>query len=193
MNPASLALLAFAMSTDAFAASIGKGASLTRTRLPQALKIGLIFGVIECIAPVIGWSIGLAASRLVSEWDHWIAFIVLGGLGSHMIWEGLKPVEPVGARGAEERKSSFWLLVATAFATSVDAMAVGVTLAFADVNIVVAAIAIGVATTLMVTLGIMLGRAIGNVIGKRAEIAGGVMLIAIGCAVLYEHLVIRAA
>ncbi|WP_110654681.1 manganese efflux pump MntP [Salinicola halimionae] len=188
MNPASLVLLAFAMSTDAFAASIGKGAALTRTRFPEALRIGVIFGTVEAITPVIGWAIGLAATRFVSEWDHWIAFVLLGALGSHMIWEGFKPVESEADNQKTPERKSVWLLAVTALATSIDAMAVGVTLAFADVNILVAALAIGLATTFMVTIGIMLGRAIGSLIGKRAEIAGGIVLIAIGITVLYEHL-----
>lgn len=188
MNPASLVLLAFAMSTDAFAASIGKGAALRRTRFPEALRIGVIFGTVEAITPVIGWAIGLAATRFVSEWDHWIAFVLLGALGAHMIWEGFKPVESEASDEKTPERKSVWLLAVTALATSIDAMAVGVTLAFADVNIIVAAVAIGLATTLMVTIGIMLGRAIGSLIGKRAEIAGGVVLIAIGITVVYEHL-----
>lgn len=188
MNPASLVLLAFAMSTDAFAASIGKGAALTRTRFPEALRIGVIFGTVEAITPVIGWAIGLAATRFVSEWDHWIAFVLLGALGAHMIWEGFKPVDSEADNQKAPERKSVWLLAVTALATSIDAMAVGVTLAFADVNILVAALAIGLATTFMVTVGIMLGRAIGSLIGKRAEIAGGVVLIAIGITVLYEHL-----
>ena len=188
MNPASLVILAFAMSTDAFAASIGKGAALRRTRFPEALRIGVIFGTVEAITPVIGWAIGLAATRFVSEWDHWIAFVLLGALGAHMIWEGFKPVEPEANDEQAPERKSVWLLAVTALATSIDAMAVGVTLAFADVNIVAAAVAIGLATTLMVTIGIMLGRAIGSLIGKRAEIAGGVVLIVIGITVVYEHL-----
>lgn len=188
MNPASLVLLAFAMSTDAFAASVGKGASLHRTRLPEALRIGVIFGVVEAITPVVGWSIGLAASHFISEWDHWIAFILLGSLGAHMVWEGLKPDDGGRTRAVKARKPSFCLLVVTAFATSIDAMAVGITLAFTSVNILAAAAAIGIATTVMVTAGIMLGRAIGSLIGKRAEIAGGLVLIAIGITVVYEHL-----
>ncbi|WFF41490.1 manganese efflux pump MntP [Salinicola endophyticus] len=189
MNPASLVLLAFAMSTDAFAASIGKGASLKRTRFPEALRIGVIFGTIEAITPVIGWAIGLAATHFVSEWDHWIAFVLLAGLGSHMIWAGLKPDDPRAQEDADvPARRSFWLVAATALATSIDAMAVGVTLAFADINILVAAMAIGLATTLMVTIGIMLGRAIGSLIGKRAEIGGGLVMIVIGCMVLYQHL-----
>ncbi|MDF3917906.1 manganese efflux pump MntP [Salinicola salarius] len=191
MNPASLVILAFAMSTDAFAASIGKGAALRRTRFPEALRIGVIFGTVEAITPVIGWAIGLAATRFVSEWDHWIAFVLLGALGAHMIWEGFKPVEPEANDEKTPERKSVWLLAVTALATSIDAMAVGVTLAFADVNIVVAAVAIGLATTLMVTIGIMLGRAIGSLIGKRAEIAGGVVLIAIGITVVYEHLFVQ--
>ena len=179
------------MSTDAFAASIGKGAALRRTRFPEALRIGVIFGTVEAITPVIGWAIGLAATRFVSEWDHWIAFVLLGALGTHMIWEGVKPVEPEANDEQAPERKSVWLLAVTALATSIDAMAVGVTLAFADVNIVVAAVAIGLATTLMVTIGIMLGRAIGSLIGKRAEIAGGVVLIAIGITVVYEHLFVQ--
>lgn len=193
MNPASLILLAFAMSTDAFAASVGKGATLERTRWPEALRIGVIFGVVESITPIIGWTIGLAASHFIAEWDHWIAFLLLGGLGSHMIWEGLRSDSGGRTRAVRARKPSFWLLVATALATSIDAMAVGVTLAFANVNILVAAAAIGIATTVMVTAGILLGRAIGSIIGKRAEILGGIVLIGIGFAVLYEHLIIQAA
>ncbi|KAG0758096.1 hypothetical protein G6F22_019742 [Rhizopus arrhizus] len=90
-------------------------------------------------------------------------------------------------------RHSFWLLAATGFATSIDAMAVGVGLAFVDVNIVVAAIAIGLATTLMVTIGVMLGRALGSVAGKRAEVLGGIALIGIGSLILYEHLTAAAA
>ncbi|WP_110597654.1 manganese efflux pump MntP [Salinicola lusitanus] len=193
MNPASLFILAFAMSTDAFAASVGKGAALRRTRFPEALRIGAIFGTVEAITPVIGWAIGLAATRFVSEWDHWIAFVLLGALGAHMIWEGFKPVPVEADDGSAPERKSGWLLALTALATSIDAMAVGVTLAFTDVNIVVAAAAIGLATMLMVTVGIMLGRAIGSLIGKRAEIVGGLVLIGIGCTVLYEHLVARVA
>ncbi|OLO05858.1 MULTISPECIES: manganese efflux pump MntP [Salinicola] len=188
MNPASLLLLAFAMSTDAFAASIGKGAALKRSRFPEALRIGVIFGTVETITPVIGWAIGLAATRFVSEWDHWIAFVLLGALGAHMIREGFKTADSETDEQEAPARKSVWLLAVTALATSIDAMAVGVTLAFADVNILVAAAAIGIATTVMVTAGIMLGRVIGAIIGKRAEIAGGFVLIAIGIAVLYEHL-----
>ena len=173
------------MSTDAFAAALGKGASLHKPRFVEALRTGLIFGVIEAITPIIGWIIGQAATQYVERWDHWIAFTLLLVLGLHMIYNGLKPDDD------EEQKPgqhSFFVLAVTAFATSIDALAVGVGLAFVEVNILVAAAAIGVATTVMVTIGVMLGRVLGAVVGKRAEIVGGIVLMLVGAAILYEHL-----
>lgn len=186
MNPISLIFLALAMSTDAFAAAIGKGSSLHKPRFIEALRTGLIFGVIEAITPIIGWAIGHAASRFVESWDHWIAFVLLLILGLHMIYNGLKHDDE-----SEEEKPgqhSFLILAVTAFATSIDALAVGVGLAFVDVNILVAAAAIGLATMTMVTIGVMLGRVLGTMVGKRAEIVGGVVLMLVGATILYEHL-----
>jgi putative Mn2+ efflux pump MntP len=185
VNPIPLIFLALAMSTDAFAAAIGKGSSLHKPRFIEALRTGVIFGVIEAITPIIGWAIGHAASRFVESWDHWIAFTLLLVLGLHMIYNGVKHEE------SEEEKPgqhSFFILAVTAFATSIDALAVGVGLAFVDVNILVAAGAIGLATMTMVTLGVMLGRVMGTVVGKRAEIVGGVVLMLVGATILYEHL-----
>lgn len=185
MNPISLIFLAFAMSTDAFAAAIGKGASLHKPRLSEALRTGLIFGVIEALTPLIGWAVGQAASDYVQNWDHWIAFSLLLLLGLHMIYNGVKDDHE---QAEKPNQHGFLILAVTAFATSIDALAVGVGLAFVDVNILVAALAIGLATTLMVTLGVMLGRALGTAVGKRAEIIGGVVLMLIGATILYEHL-----
>ena len=158
MNLVSTALLAFAMSTDAFAAAIGKGASLHKPRLSEALRTGLIFGVIETITPFIGWVLGLAAARYVVAWDHWIAFTLLAGLGAMMIRNGLRKTGDAEHAENAPRRHSFWLLALTAVATSIDAMAVGVGLAFIDVDILPTAAAIGLATMLMVTVGVMLGR-----------------------------------
>ncbi|WP_136068784.1 manganese efflux pump MntP [Modicisalibacter radicis] len=195
MNPVSLILLAFAMSTDAFAASVGRGAGhgrgteLSRARLFSALRIGAVFGVVEAIMPLVGWALGHVAIRFVSGIDHWIAFFLLALLGGHMIWGGLSKgdCEAIRMAGAQADRP-LWLIAFTALATSIDAMAVGVTLALTDINIVVASVAIGLATTLMVTIGTLLGRAIGTAVGKGAEVLGGLILIAIGCAVLYKHL-----
>ncbi|NYT61413.1 manganese efflux pump MntP [Alcaligenaceae bacterium] len=185
MNFASVVFLAFAMSTDAFAAAVGKGAALHKPRFSEALKTGLIFGVIEGITPLVGWGLGLAAAPYVEAWDHWIAFVLLCALGLLMIKNGYSISEEPEAK---RTKHSFWLLAVTGFATSIDAMVVGVGLAFLDVDIVPIAIAIGLATLFMVTLGVMMGRVLGAVAGRWAEVLGGFILIGIGTLILVEHL-----
>lgn len=186
MHPLSILLVALAMSTDAFAAAIGKGVAMRRPRFVDALRAGLIFGVIEGITPVIGWLIGQAAASYVTQWDHWIAFTLLALLGLRMIHAGTRvdASEP----DDEPRPHGFWNLALTGFATSIDAMAIGVGLAFLDVSIAIVAIAIGATTLVMVTIGILLGRVLGRVAGKRAEIVGGLILIAVGASILYQHL-----
>ncbi|MDR6990753.1 manganese efflux pump MntP [Luteimonas sp. 3794] len=189
MSLFSIVLIGFAMSTDAFAAAIGKGAAMQRPRLPEALRAGAIFGVIEGVTPVIGWALGLAAAAYVTAWDHWIAFYLLGLLGTRMVIAGFRQDATADADDdPRQRPHGFWNLAATGFATSVDAMAVGVGLAFLDVNIVLVAAVIGLCTFVMVTSGIMLGRVLGAIVGKRAEIIGGLILILIGSVILYEHL-----
>ena len=187
MNPFSILLVGLAMSTDAFAAAVGKGAAMRHPRWRDALRAGLIFGVIEAITPLIGWLLGSAAARYITAWDHWIAFGVLGLLGAHMIWNGIKP-ETQDDPGDGARHHGFWSLAATGLGTSIDAMAVGVSLAFLDVPILMVAAVIGLCTLVMVSTGIMLGRMLGVLAGKRAEIAGGVVMVLVGTAILYEHL-----
>ena len=135
---------------------------------------------------IMGWLLGSVAAQYVVAWDHWIAFVLLGVLDLRMIRTGLKVSEQDNS--PKPSRHSFWLLAMTGFATSIDAMAVGVGLAFLDVNIVPVAAAIGLTTFLMVTAGVMLGRVLGAVAGKRAEIVGGLLLIGIGAAILHEHL-----
>lgn len=185
MNIASTILLALAMSTDAFAAAVGKGASLHKPRLREALKTGVIFGVIEAMTPLIGWALGRVAAPYVMSWDHWLAFGLLSILGARMIRSGFQPAD------VEEEKPnshSFWVLALTGLATSLDAMAVGAGLAFIDVDILSTAATIGLATMVMVTIGFMVGKMLGVAMGRRAEIGGGVILIAIGIVILGEHL-----
>lgn len=186
MNPYSIALLALAMSTDAFAAAVSKGAALQRPSWREALRTGVIFGVIEAATPLAGWALGLGAASLIRQWDHWIAFLLLAGLGLHMVAAGLKKND--SATQEQSYRHSFWMLAATGFATSIDAMVVGVGLAFVDVSIVTVAAAIGCATFVMVTVGVMAGRVLSSVAGRRAEIVGGIVLMGIGTAILVEHL-----
>ena len=186
MSLVAVVLLALAMSTDAFAAAIGKGIALDRPRWSEALRTGAIFGAIEAATPIVGWAIGRAAAGYVTQWDHWIAFVLLVGLGLHMIVAGLRTSADEPADRPE--RHGFWVLAATGFATSIDAMAVGVGLAFVDIGIVPIAAAIGCATFVMVTLGVMVGRMLGSIAGRWAEVLGGLVLIAIGSGILYEHL-----
>ena len=185
MNLSATILLAFGMSMDAFAASIGKGATLHKPKFSEALRTGLICGAIETLTPLIGWGLGMLASQFVLEWNHWIAFILLVFLGGRMIVEGFRGDSDEACEAPH--RHGFWLLVTTAFATSLDAMAVGVGLAFLQVNIIATALAIGCATLIMSTLGMMVGRFIGPLLGKRAEILGGIVLIGIGAQILWAH------
>ncbi|CAM2735637.1 manganese efflux pump MntP [Janthinobacterium lividum] len=185
MNFAATAALSLAMSTDAFAAAVGKGAALHKPQWREALRTGLIFGVIEAITPIIGWALGSVAAPYVEAWDHWIAFSLLGIIGLLMIRNALSDSDE---EEAPAQSHSFWVLAVTGLATSIDAMVVGAGLALLGANIVVTAAAIGFSTFVMVTLGVMLGRVLGTVAGRRAELVGGLVLIVIGCVILYEHI-----
>ncbi|HBT3110459.1 TPA: manganese efflux pump MntP [Klebsiella pneumoniae] len=185
MNLSATILLAFGMSMDAFAASIGKGATLHKPKFSEAVRTGLIFGAIETLTPLVGWGLGMLASQFILEWNHWIAFILLVFLGGRMIVEGFRGDSDEACEAPH--RHGFWLLVTTAFATSLDAMAVGVGLAFLQVSIVTTALAIGCATFIMSTQGMMVGRFIGPLLGKRAEILGGIVLIGIGSEILWSH------
>lgn len=186
MTPFSIAVLAFSMSADACAAAMARGAA-TRPRLWSAIRSGAVFGTIEAITPLLGWALGLFASRYIAAIDHWVAFILLGGVGGKMAFESVRRLKhPEDAEG-DPRKGGILSLVLTAFATSIDAAAVGVTLALVSVNIVSVALAIGAATFTMATAGLLVGRAVGARFGPIVELIGGLGLIAIGAGILIEH------
>ncbi|UOO77840.1 manganese efflux pump MntP family protein [Neisseria sp. Dent CA1/247] len=191
MNLYTLSILAFAMSVDAFAASIAKGAACNCNclTLRRVGRTALIFGIVETITPLIGWLGGSVAKPLIAEWDHWVAFILLLGLGGKMIYGSLSGKEE---DDPDTAKNGFWLTVVTAVATSIDSMIVGVGLAFVEVNIWLAAFMIGTTTTIMSAVGMVLGRSFGKAAGKRAEVLGGIVLIAIGSSILIEHLALLA-
>lgn len=182
MSPISIGVLAVSMSIDAFIASMGKGTTEARPSLAMTLRTGAIFGVVEAITPLIGWLAGVAASQYVAQVDHWIAFALLAGVGIHMALQAWTREED------EPRASSLWATVVTAIGTSIDAMAVGVSLAFLQVNIFVIALAIGATTMVMSSTGLIVGRYIGVRFGRIAETVGGVALFAIGAMILWEHL-----
>jgi len=191
MSPPSTFFLGLAMSTDAFAVAIGKGAAMHRPKLSDALRTGLIFGVIETSTPLVGWLIGQATVQYVQNIAHWIAFIILVGLGSEMMlsaWRAQENTDNPADCLDKACTHSFWRLAASGLATSLDAMAIGVSLAYLELPIVKAALVIGLCTLVMVTAGILLGRVIGTWIGRRAEILGGMVLIGIGLKIVLETL-----
>lgn len=183
MSPFTVAVLAVSMSVDAFAVSVGRGASIGRPRMSEALRTGVVFGIVEALTPIIGWAAGVAASRYVEAIDHWVAFALLGGVGLHMLYMALRKTQEWTPKG-----NSLTILMATALSTSLDAMAVGVSLAFLQVNIIVIASAIGLATFVMSSGGMLVGRLIGERFGKMAEVAAGIALFALGTKILIEHL-----
>lgn len=183
MSPFSVLLLSLSMSADAFAASIARGCA-TRPSFAHAIRGGLVFGMVEAITPLIGWTVGLATSSFVGAVDHWIAFVLLAVVGGKMILEAVRRDGSVASPAPTGR----WTLIVTAVGTSIDAAAVGVSLALVGVNILLIALSIGLATFVMTTIGLTIGRAAGAHLGSTVEVLGGIVLIGIGTMILSEHL-----
>lgn len=177
-------VIAFSMSTDAFAASLGKGAALERPRFREIARTAFIFGFVEALTPFVGWTLGILASAYVAEIDHWIAFVLLGLIGVRMVWEGVRrPGE-----APRVSRHSLQILVLTALGTSMDALVVGVSLSLLQADILVTALSIGAATCLMAAVGMSIGRFVGPYLGRAAEVAGGFLLIGVGTSILVRHL-----
>lgn len=191
MNIFALSVLSFSMSMDAFAVSVVRGTndkkipSASLARLVYALKIGIIFGLIETATPIFGYFIGVLAQQVVQNFDHWVSFLLLSGLGLHIIYESLTSQNN---QNREPKSTSLGKTILTAFATSIDAMVIGISLAFLNVNIWIAGVMIGLFTTTMVTFGVFIGARLYQKIGNKAELFGGIVLILIGIFILVSHL-----
>ena len=182
MHFAELFLIAVGLSMDAFAVSVCKGLSVKQLRPKHALLAGLYFGGFQFLMPVIGWLLGYRFESMISSVDHWIAFGLLILIGGNMIKESFSE--------EEELNDDFGVktMLLLAVATSIDALAVGVTFAFLSVRILPAAGLIGVTTFLLSVVGIYIGRAFGAKYQAGAERLGGIILILIGLKILLEHL-----
>lgn len=177
-------VLALSLSTDAFAASVAKGAKFPNMKLPRIAGIALSFGLLEALAPLIGYLLGKQFAGLIEDFDHWIAFGILGLLGARMIWKSFHAEEEENGSAAPTAMA----VLATALGTSVDATAVGVTLALFSSNIPLTLFVIGLVTFLMTLAGLRLGGVIGARTGQWAELIGGVGLIGIGANILFTHI-----
>ena len=176
-----LLLIAVGLSMDAFAVSICKGLSIKKLGVKHAVLVGLYFGGFQALMPLIGWALGYRFEHIIESVDHWIAFALLTIIGLSMIREANKAEELNDDLG-------FKTMVLLAVATSIDALAVGVTFAFLQVRILPAASLIGVTTFLISAVGVYIGHVFGLRYRAKAEIAGGVILIGIGLKMLLEHL-----
>jgi len=179
-----LFLIALGLSMDAFAVSVCKGLSTQKLQAKNYLLVGVWFGGFQALMPAIGYLLGSTFESYITSFDHWVAFILLAIIGGNMIKEGLdKEEEKVDASFA------FKPMLLMAIATSIDALAVGITFALLpDVNIVAAVLFIGVTTFILSGIGLKIGNIFGTKYKSKAEIAGGVILIGIGIKILLEHL-----
>lgn len=182
-----LFLVAVGLSMDAFAVSICKGLCMKRLNVRQALVIALFFGGFQAGMPLIGWLLGTQFEQFITPVDHWIAFLLLAFIGGKMLWDAFHE-DDEGVACAVDGKLDLRELVMMAIATSIDALAVGITFAFLGVDIVSSVALIGITTFVLAFVGVAVGFRFGARYEKPATIAGGIVLILIGLKILLEHL-----
>lgn len=179
-----LLLLGVGLSMDAFAVSVCKGLAMKKATLKAELTCGIWFGGFQALMPFIGFFLGTLFAEAIQAFDHWIAFGLLAIIGGNMLKEAFSDEEETA-----DADLSFKTMLLMAIATSIDALAVGISLAMAgDVNIYVAVTLIGITTFLLSAVGVAVGNVFGSRYEKKAEIAGGVILILLGIKILLEHL-----
>ena len=181
MSNIELLLISIGLAMDAFAVAVCKGLAMKKFELKNVLKVGIYFGVFQALMPTFGYVLGKNFENLIVSIDHWIAFILLLILGINMIRETFKD---------EEVNDNFDIktMIPLAIATSIDALAIGITFAFLRVNIFEAVLLIGIITMVMSFLGCIIGKKFGDKFEKKAQILGGIILILIGVKILLEHL-----
>lgn len=185
MNFLEILVIAIGLSMDAFAVSICKGLSVRKIEWKHVALVAMWFGSFQALMPVIGYYLGVGFTEVVSTVDHWIAFVLLSFIGGNMVKESFSK-EPVSGNP----DFSFKTMFAMAVATSIDALAVGVSFAFLRANIWISVAVIGVITAVFSSVGIFIGNAFGSRYKSRAEFAGGVILIIMGLKILVQHLFI---
>jgi len=181
MGNLELFLIALGLSADAFAVAICKGLSTQRLKLDNMLAVGIYFGGFQALMPLVGFWLGSNFQSLIENIDHWIAFILLGIIGFNMIRESREEAETVDA------SFSVRAMLPLAVATSIDALAVGITFSFLKVSIIPAVSLIGITTFILSAIGLVLGNRFGCKYKSKAEVAGGIILILIGTKILLEH------
>lgn len=183
-----LFLIAVGLSMDAFAVSVCKGLAMPKCTVKKAGIVGLWFGGFQAGMPLLGYILGVQFKDLITSIDHWIAFILLGIIGLNMVKEARESMNECDCCGDTDDSLDVKTMFGLAVATSIDALAVGVTFAFLQVNIVPAVSFIGVITFTLSAIGVKIGNVFGTKYKAKAELAGGIILILMGCKILLEHL-----
>lgn len=183
MNLLEVILIGISLAMDAFSVSICKGLSMKKINKYKALIIGLYFGIFQGIMPIIGYYLGNSFYDLITNYDHWIAFALLLFIGLNMIKESFSKDNK-----SSNDKTDFKTMFPLAIATSIDALAVGITFSIQKTNIFLESIIICIITFILSIIGVILGKKVGNKFGKKASILGGLVLIIIGIKILFEHL-----
>ncbi len=186
MGWVSLLATSFALAMDAFAVAIVAGLVLVPLTRRHIFRLSFHFGLFQALMPCLGWGAGRLVSRYIKSFDHWVAFAVLALVGGRMILTSLRDAEET--RTVRDPTSG-WDLVILSLATSIDALAVGLSLAVIGSRIVIPALTIGAVAAGMTVVGVVLGRRIGTGWGRRVELLGGLVLVGIGIKILIEHLV----
>lgn len=177
-------LIAFGLSMDAFTVSMCMGTGAGRKKKSTALKAGFFFGSFQALMPLLGWLLGFYFKKYIEDIDHWIAFGLLGFIGLRMISEAVKNK----SCGKTYNISKLGVMLTLSVATSIDALAVGLSLALLNIPILLSAAIIGLVTFFISYIGVLIGRKFSFILGGKAELAGGIILIAIGIKILIEHL-----
>jgi putative Mn2+ efflux pump MntP len=178
-------LIALALSADCFAVALSSNISGKTLSFLQIVRVSLSFGAFQAIMPVLGWLAGRTIVDLIADYDHWLAFILLAVVGSRMVWESFHNQERRSEITDVTKAVSLLIL---SVATSIDALALGLSFAFLKTNIVLASTTIGIVAFIVTTVGLTVGEKVGNLMGKRAEAIGGVILIGIGVRIVLEHI-----
>ena len=186
MDILSIVFIAFALAMDAFAVSLASGVIMKKQKIRKAVTFGVMFGGFQMVMPVLGYGAGNTFRTQITSFDHWIAFGLLLGIGAKMIYEALR-MEDI-ERSAPEM--TVLALLGLSIATSIDALAIGISFSFLNVAILLPVLIIGVVTFGMSFSGVLLGNRFGGLFEKKIEILGGAVLIGIGIKILLEHLMI---
>ena len=180
-----LLLMGVGLAMDAFAVSVCKGLGMKKLNKKQAVVIGLYFGGFQALMPLVGWTLGIQFQKYITSIDHWIAFILLGFIGGKMILEAVNEEDIVEVKDQPLDHRNMFVL---AVATSIDALAVGITFAFLDTPILEAITIIGITTMVISIVGVVIGNYFGGKYKHKAELVGGIILVLLGVRILIQHL-----